>query len=53
MCGKGQVVAYHQARGKLFPKLDFFVPGLGFTYDVANHWEKISMGGVSVKYATI
>jgi len=52
-CGKGQVVAYHQARGKMFPKLDFFDKRLGFSYEVASHWEKLSMEGVSVKYTTL
>jgi hypothetical protein len=52
-CGKGRVVAYHQARGGRMPKLDFTVPELGFTWEVSNHWENISMGGISVKYATL
>lgn len=51
MLNKGQVVAYHQARGAKFPKLDFFDKSLGFTYEVASYWEKLSMEGVSVKYA--
>jgi hypothetical protein len=53
MCGKGEVKAYHQARGAMFPKLDFFVKELGFTWEVANYWEKLSMDGISVKYTTL
>jgi len=53
MLNKGQVVAYHQARGAKFPKLDFFDKSLGFTYEVADYWEKMSMEGISVKYTTL
>lgn len=50
-CGDGQVIAYHQARGGVFPKLDFITSKhLGFTYQVAQWWEKLSMSGVTVKY---
>jgi len=53
MLGDGQVIVYHQARGALFPKLDFFDRKLGFPYAVAQYWEKMSMSGVSVKYGKL
>jgi len=51
MLNKGRVIAYHQARGAMFPKLEFGVQELGFSTEVVNHWNKISMEGVTVKYA--
>lgn len=52
-CGDGQVIAYHQARGGVFPKLDFFQKYLGFSYQVAEYWENLSMDGKSVIYGTL
>ena len=53
MCGDGQVVVYHQARGAKFPKLDFTVSSLDISTDVSNYWEVLSMSGLTVKYGTV
>ena len=51
MCEGGQVVIYHNAKGRRFPKLDY--PNLGFPNDVANYMEGLSSYGATVRYAQI
>lgn len=51
MCDGGQVIIYHNAKGRRFPKLDY--PNLGFPKDVANFMEALSSYGTTVLYGKI
>lgn len=53
MFNNEQVKAYHWAKGKDFPKLDFDRPDIKFIPPVISWMKKIAYSGISVKYAQI
>jgi hypothetical protein len=51
MCRKEQVKAYHHAKGKAFPKLNYET--MGFTPEVVHFLNAVSQYGKSVRYSSL